>query len=150
MSLMRNILAALIGLALMTGQPGAARAHAGHQHQANVASIAPADFLVIQTSTNPAHATLASKNESRASGAFANGSAVLMQDTSRQSGQPCIPGACHCRGASSCGASGHCCAAIPAGSLQLADNCGAEHRRLASLGWQYPELLFGLDRPPKA
>lgn len=148
LNVVRTIKVVVVLLALMTGLPTMAFAHYGHEHAAPVAASASRFYSAItatQTKSQAAKPVLrAERSESLRQADFAfetpsSGTSIVL----------CTPGSCCCQGASSCG-SGHC------GSIGVttAQAYGVNQRedksfRLALLNWPYPDLIFGLDRPPK-
>ncbi|MFN0217383.1 MAG: hypothetical protein ACKVP4_01070 [Hyphomicrobium sp.] len=148
MNVVRTLKVVVVLLALMVGMPTIAFAHSGHAHAASIAATASDSYYSITATQTKSQAA---KPLSRAA----------RSDHSRQAGlafeKPssgtnivlCTPGSCCCQGASSCG-SGHCCSF----GMSTAQAYGLNQRkdqnfRLALLGWPYPDLIFGLDRPPK-
>ena len=144
MIVVRTIKVVVVLLALLAGLPTMAFAHSGHTHTASVTATASGPYPSItatQTksqavtplrSVNPRHTDLAFQKSS------SSPNIVL-----------CTAGSCCCQGASSCSA-GHCCSL----GMNATQAYGVNQRedksfRLALLGWPYPDLIFGLDRPPK-
>lgn len=147
--MVRTIKVVVVLLALMAGLPTMALAHYGHEHAAPVAASASRAYSAItatQTKSQGAKPVFlrAERSESPRQADFAfetpsPGTSIVL----------CTPGSCCRQGASSCG-SGHC------GSIGMttAQAYGVNQRedkslRLALLNWPYPDLIFGLDRPPK-
>jgi hypothetical protein len=152
----RRVLEGLIVVvALFVGTTASAFAHAGHSH-AQPASVAmPASVIstttpttVVQKSSDviPLFATLGGARAD-----MAHPGDPLAIGTQRPENAPCTPGTCGCQGASMCGTGGHCCASMMPESMHWAPDY-RDHMRyhLARLGWVYPDVVFGLDRPPKA
>ncbi len=149
MNVARTIKVVFLLLVLMAGLPTMALAHYGHEHAAPVAASASRAYAAItatQTKSQGDKPVILrverSEGPRQAEFAFetpSSGTKIVL----------CTPGSCCCQGASSCG-SGHC------GSIGMttAQAYGVNQRvdnslRLALLNWPYPDLIFGLDRPPK-
>jgi hypothetical protein len=148
LSVVQIIKVVVVLLTLMAGMPTMAYAHFGHEHAAPVAASASGTDTAI-TATQVKAQTFKNLSLESSSGTPRQGGLAVENPSSGTSIVLCTPGACCCQGASSCG-SGHCCAfgittAAAHGRSQRAD----ESFRLALLGWPYPDLIFGLDRPPK-
>jgi hypothetical protein len=148
LNVLRTIKVVVVLLALLAGLPTVAFAHSGHAHAASITTTALGSYSSTTTtqmksqaakpsslairSINPRHADLAFQNPS------SSPNTVL-----------CTAGSCCCQGASSCGA-GHCCSLGMNATQAYGVNQGEDKSfRLALLGWPYPDLIFGLDRPPK-
>lgn len=147
MSAMRTMKVVVILLALMAGLPTIAFAHAGHKHAAPVAASGSALYSsTMATQAKPQTAknfSLAASRETPAQGGL-----VFEKRSSGKS--KCTPGSCCCQGASS-GGSGHCCSfGITTAHAYDVNQSKSKSFRLALLVWPYPDLIFGLDRPPKA
>lgn len=153
MGLRQAIKALIIVVAVIFGITSNAFAHAGHTHAqsptaANVAT--------------PAWVTVSPGSFAEISGVVA-GPSSIQSDEPMTSGQyiqsaafhsgvaVCPPGACCCQGASSCGMGGHCCTSLMPDHTNWTSDL-SDHMRyhLARLGWVYPDIVIGLDRPPKA
>lgn len=158
MSLFRAIAALAVLVAVIFGGPASAHAHAGHVH-ASVPSIETARLLAPQ---NPLRAVTTADAEKLTSSLAAKSSPQKLLDiatgtdasvTSDQSHRStdCIPGACCCQGLSSCGMAGHCCAgALPQAHSWWTGNKRQARFQMPAQGLIYPDIIFGLDRPPKA
>jgi len=149
LSVVRTIKVVVVLLALMAGLPTMAFAHAGQEHPAPLAASPSGSYSAIASTQTKSQVAMPvsrverSKSTRQANFAFetpSSGTSIVL----------CTPGSCCCQGASSCG-SGHC------GSIGMttAQAYGVNQRedkrfRLALLNWPYPDLIFGLDRPPKA
>ena len=148
MSVVRTIKVVVVLLALMAGLPTMAFAHSGHEHRQNVGQPS--------TGFYPASAvTLPQALHKKASTHFTSSSSheltarSFVSFSSDQSIPRCTPGACCCQGASSC-SSGHCCPfGLPSTHTYGLSQREDKSARLALLDWPYPDLIFGLDRPPK-
>ncbi|MBX9683193.1 MAG: hypothetical protein K2X41_05335 [Hyphomicrobium sp.] len=141
MSAVRTIKVVFVLLVLMVGLPTMAFAHSGHEHTAPVAASSSGSYSAIT----------AAPTKSQRAGSESPGQInfTFEKPSSGNSIVLCTPGSCCCQGASSCG-SGHCCSF----GMNTAHAYGLNQRedksfRLALLGWPYPDLIFGLDRPPK-
>lgn len=157
MSLVQAVRAIVVLVAVLFGAPSNALAHAGHEH----ASLSPVTAslstkaLRADTSSFDSITFLADPTQSvpklflpvHTTGVRA----VVSAGFQSQSGTTaCAPGACCCQGASSCGMGGHCCASLFSSSEKwFGDLTNHVRYHLARLGWTYPEMIFGLDRPPK-
>lgn len=153
MSLWQAIKGLIVVVAVMFGTTSNAFAHAGHAHA--------------QSSSNPTFISAAlvaspMKAVTEMSAVVARllsialdqptTSSPSMQAAAYHSGiAACPPGACCCQGASSCGMGGHCCASMMPDHANWTSDL-SDHMRyhLARLGWVYPDIVIGLDRPPKA
>lgn len=142
---MRTIKVVVVLLALMAGLPTIAFAHSGHEHAAPVAASSSEPYSAI-TATHGKSQTAKPLSRAAESENTGQGGLAFENLSSGRSIVLCTPGSCCCQGASSCG-SGHCCSftAQAYGVNQRED----KSFRLALLGWHYPDLIFGLDRPPK-
>ncbi len=149
MPLMRTLKAIVVLVALMIGLPAVSFAHEGHAHVSVGVSATPPAYLTgdtkseFRTSINlKAHLIAAAKTPSSSEAALqapAYGQKLIL----------CTPGSCCCQGASSYG-SGHCCSFGMTTALDRGVNVRKEKSfRLDLLGWPYPDLIFGFDRPPK-
>ena len=152
MTLRRAFEGLFVVVAILVGTTASAFAHAGHSHTQHAAAIATSsDATITPTitySSEPVVALIWSAGDPRADRALsldASGKANTHPD-----GPPCTPGACGCQGASMCGMGGHCCASMMPDSMHWTRD-SRDHMRfhLARLGWVYPDIYFGLDRPPK-
>jgi hypothetical protein len=148
LNVVRTIKVVVALLALMAGLATTAFAHAGHAHTGPTGAPTSASYSPTSDSrTKSQHAVpLLRAHSSEKSGltdfAVENPSSgtIIVR---------CTPGSCCCQGASSCGA-GHCCSL----GMTTTQPYGLNQReaksfQLALLGWPYPDLIFGLDRPPK-
>ncbi len=158
MSLLRAITALTILIAGVFGGSANARAHEGHAH-ASVPSFETARSIAPPKSSG--QLTTADAEKMKASFAATpmslsppitdstTDASVTADQTHRTT--DCVPGACCCLGVSSCGMAGHCCAgALPqTHTWWTGDQCQARFRMPAQ-GLIYPDIIFGLDRPPKA
>lgn len=151
---MRTIKVVVVLLALMAGLPTMAFAHAGHEHGQSVSHAAPgfkasigfkslssAMFTRAQPQKTLAH--LSSSIDHRATGrSFVSSSEDI--PTAR-----CTPSTCCCHSASSCG-SGHCCSfGLPSTQAYGMGQRESKSDRLALIDRSSPDLIFGLDRPPR-
>lgn len=128
-------------------------AHAGHVHTQSPAS-ASVNAAATLTTVTP-HITEISAALARPSSNRLDGPGTYIQ--SMQSAPfhsdvaVCLPGACCCQGASSCGMGGNCCTSMmPDHVLWTTDLSNQMRYHQARLGWVYPDIVIGLDRPPKA
>ena len=152
MSLRQAIKGLIVLVAVVFGTSINAFAHAGHEHapSANAAWIASANADEVAPQANldeagkQALTSLAKTNGSQSTGH------KLQSASFRTNGATCPPGACCCQGASSCGMGGHCCASMPSTASWMNDLSNHMRYHLARLGWVYPDIVTGLDRPPKA
>ena len=148
MSAVRTMKVVVVLLALMAGLPTMAFAHSGHKHTAPVAASPSGSYSAItatQTkSQNAKPLSRAVRSENPGQGGLA-----FEKPSSDKSIVLCTPGACCCQGASSC-SSGHCCSfGLPNTHAYGMSQREDKSTRLALLDWPYPDLIFGLDRPPK-
>ena len=148
MNVVRTVKVVVALLALMAGLPTMAFAHSGHAHAGSTAAPTSGSYSPTSESrTKSQHAvslSRAHRSENSGPADFAvenpsSGTNIVL----------CTPGSCCCQGASACG-SGHCCSL----GMTTTQPYGLNQRegksfRLALLGWPYPDLIFGLDRPPK-
>lgn len=158
MSLFRAIAALAVLVAVIFGGPANAHAHAGHVH-ASVPSMETARLLAPQ---GPSRLLTTAEAEKLSSSLAAKSIPLRLPDvatstdasvTSDQSHRStdCIPGACCCQGLSSCGMAGHCCAgALPQAHTWWTGDQRQARFRMPAQGLIYPDIIFGLDRPPKA
>lgn len=153
MSLWQAIKGLIVVVAVMFGTTSNAFAHAGHAHgqlsatpslmSAALVTVTPKTFTDVSSVVAlPLSAALdqpMTSGESFQAAAFHSGVAA------------CPPGACCCQGASSCGMGGHCCASMmPDHANWTSDLSDHMRHHLARIGWVYPDIVLGLDRPPKA
>jgi hypothetical protein len=157
-SLFRAIAALAVLVAIIFGGPANAHAHAGHVH-ASVPSIETARLLAPQGSSRVVTTADAEKLKAffaakpiSLSLPITNSStdaSVTADQTHRST--DCIPGACCCQGLSSCGMAGHCCAgALPQAHTWWSGDQRQARFQMPAQGLIYPDIIFGLDRPPKA
>ncbi len=158
MSLAQAVRAIVVLVAVLFGAPANALAHAGHEH----ASLSPVATSLLSDAWQPVGSTGgrqlvvssivdASRTPNFAPLAIDTSLAVSAVSKSPSDQTRCPPGACCCQGASSCGMGGHCCASTASSSEKwFGDLSNHVRYHLARLGWAYPEMIFGLDRPPKA
>jgi hypothetical protein len=142
----------LVVVAILFGTAANAFAHAGHADALENATVAISDRVIAP----PTGVGAAGDYVAHSLAKYAN-SAGDYDQSAHSLPQPeneaaCMPGACCCQGASSCGMGGHCCA-----SMMSSESIGwaqdfSNHMRfhLARLGSVFPDIVFGLDRPPKA
>lgn len=142
----------IVVVAVMFGTMASAFAHEGHAH----AQMSPASIAVTTsgtTATPPAAAQISattSKLPSSNSRAPIDSDQSAKPAPSHSDGAICTAGSCCCQGASSCGMGGHCCASMmPEQSDWTRDLSNHMRYHLARLGWIYPNIIIGLDRPPK-
>ena len=156
MSLRQAIKGLIVVAAVMFGASASAFAHAGHPHAQSSASPA------IPALTSAVSGPVAPQSVADISGAVARSSSTQLDEpgTSERSfrsagfhteGTACPPGACCCQGASTCSMGSHCCTSMMPDHASWASDL-SDHMRyhLARLGWVYPDIVIGLDRPPKA
>jgi hypothetical protein len=157
-SLFRAIAAFAVLVAIIFGGPANARAHAGDVH-ASVPSSETARLLAPQ---GPSH-LLTTADAEKLTSSFASklitlrlpkvesrSDASVTSDQSHRS-TDCIPGTCCCQGLSSCGMAGHCCAgALPHAHEWWTGDQRQARIRTPAQGLIDPDIIFGLDRPPKA
>ena len=158
MSLFRAIAALAVLVAVIFGGPANAHAHAGHVH----VSVPSTETVRLLAPQNPSRLLTTADAEKLKSSLAAKSNTLKFSDvsaskdssiTTKQSHRStdCIPGACCCQGLSSCGMAGHCCAgALPQALSWWSGNERQAQFRMPAQGWIYPDLIFGLDRPPKA
>lgn len=158
MSLFRAIAALAVLVAVIFGGPANAHAHAGHVH----ASVPTMETVRLLAPQNPSRLLTTADAKKLKSSHSAKSNILKLLDvsaskdssiTTKQSHRStdCIPGACCCQGVSSCGMAGHCCAgALPQALSWWAGNQRQAQFRMPAKRWIYPDLIFGLDRPPKA
>lgn len=153
MSLWQAFKGLIVVVAVMFGTTSTAFAHAGHAHaqssatptviSAALVTVMPKTFAGI--SAVVARPSFSALDQPMTSGQF-------IQAAAFHSGvKGCPPGACCCQGASSCGMGGHCCSSMmPDHTNWTSDLSNHTRYHLARLGWVYPDIVIGLDRPPKA
>lgn len=137
-------------VAVLVGTAASAFAHAGHSHAQHAAAITESPTATtIASSSEPVAAMIANSGDTRVDKTLSGDASA--KANSHPDGPPCTPGACCCQGASMCGIGGHCCASMMPESMHWTRD-SRDHMRyhLARLGWIYPDIYFGLDRPPKA
>jgi hypothetical protein len=135
-------------LALMAGLPTMAFAHSGHQRGQSVAQPSSVYYAVSSAILTQAQHKKTSSHFTSTSNYELTGH-VFESSSSGQSTGRCAPGTCCCQGASSC-SSGHCCSfGLPNTHAYGMSQREDKSARLALLDWPYPDLIFGLDRPPK-
>lgn len=155
MNVRRVLEGLIVVVALFVGTTASAFAHAGHSH-AQPASVAMSAVALLTTTPSavvqkagdvtPLFATLGGP---RAEMAPLGDSLAI--GTSGHDHAPCTSGTCRCQGASMCGTGGHCCASMIPDSMHWGPDYHDHIRyHVARLGWRYPDVVFGLDRPPKA
>ncbi len=148
MNVMRTIKVVVVLLALLVGLPTLAFAHAGHEHGQSVGQPSSDVYpLGAETRTQAQHKKASTHFTSSSNHEMTAQSLVSFSSDQRTA--RCTPGTCCCQGASSC-SSGHCCSfgllsTHAYGMSQRED----KNARLALLNWPYPDIIFGLDRPPK-
>lgn len=148
MRLWQAVQALVVLVAASIGAPELAFAHAGHAHtnleQTNTAVPIASSALGSDRLKPVAQVQHVDRYAKETAGSS-------VSNISSNDGVPCMLGACCCQGASHCGTGGHCCASLMPDMSRWLPNI-VDHKRfhLARLGWTYPELLFGLERPPKA
>lgn len=152
---LRQALQAIVVLAaVFVGVPATAFAHAGHVHASPAPKAATAHSavqLAVAPSTAQAAFQLEVQSPSRDHQPISDSPASNLTSTPAHGNMPCLPGVCCCHGPSLCGAGSHCCSTLmPQHSAWLPTGVDSMRFRLARLGRDYPEMLFGLDRPPKA
>jgi hypothetical protein len=145
-------------VAILFGGTANAHAHAGHVH-ASVPNIETARLVapqgpsrvIIPADAEKLKASLAAKSSPIGTlGVATSKVAYVTSDQSHRS-TDCIPGACCCQGLSSCGMAGHCCAgALPQAQSWWSGDQRQARFRMPAHGLIYPDIIFGLDRPPKA
>lgn len=158
MSLLRAIAALAMLVAVIFGGSANAQAHGGHVH-VSVPSIETARLLAPQKASRLLTTADAQKLTSTLEALShsikpldiaASTDAFVTSDQSHRS-TDCIPGACCCQGLSSCGMAGHCCAgALPQAHSWWTGGQRQAHFQMQAYGLIYPDIIFGLDRPPKA
>jgi hypothetical protein len=163
LSLFRAIAALAVLAAIIFGGPVNAHAHAGHVHAMAPSIMAPSmETASLLAPQNISHVTTAAdaaelKSTFEVSSSTVSSSNISTSYNANVIGAhshrstECIPGACCCQGLSSCGMSGHCCP----GALPLPHSWWTSKQSQA--GFQLPaqglinlDIIFGLDRPPKA
>ena len=152
MSLSQAIKGLIVVVAVVFGTSANAYAHAGHEHAqaANDTWITTANADAVSPQANLDEAGKhAVTSLAKTIGSVSTGYSV-QSASFRTDGATCPPGACCCRGASSCGMGGHCCASMPSTASWMNDLSNHMRYHLARLGWVYPDIVTGLDRPPKA
>lgn len=152
MNLRLAIKGLIVVVAVMFGTAANAFAHTGHVHAQMTVASAVATASSAAT-TLPAGAQISATIPKFS---FSKSRAPVDSDQSAKpaplhtSGAICTSGACCCQGASSCGMSGHCCASMMPGQSDWTHDLSNHMRyHLARLGWVYPDIVIGLDRPPK-
>lgn len=149
--------ALIILLAAMIGGPAEARAHTGHTHKVgfHAQPVSLGDAAAVRSNVRqPTGVDRQSEATSLAAGQPAiverTQSDAVVIDRHPGSGT-CLPGTCCCLGISSCGVAGHCCAVALLHGLR-ADPPYASVLRVPmhNQTFHIPDVVFGLDRPPKA
>jgi hypothetical protein len=153
-SLRQALKGLIVVVAVMLGTTTSVFAHAGHGHAQFSASFST------RVSANPEmSAPTALAKTFAATAHLASVKQVALNDTGEtlqvetfRSGMvTCPPGVCCCQGASSCGMGSHCCASMMLVPVKWTNDFSNHMRyHLARLGWVYPDVVIGLDRPPKA
>lgn len=147
----------MVVLAAIIGGAAQARAHTGHAHTVDFhaqpvsAAGAVAINAMVQQSVRVVRN---SEDVSPAAGA------PMMVEQTRSDAVAfardpvsgaCVPGACCCHGISSCGVAGHCCAvALLHGLRTDPPHTGVLRLPTPHQAFHVPDVVFGLDRPPKA
>ena len=152
MSLRLAIKGFIVVVAVMFGTMANAFAHGGHAH----AQMSPTSVVAATRGapvTAPAEAQISAailKVSSTKTHAPVDLDQAAKPARSHPDGAICATGACCCQGASSCGAGGHCGASALPGQSDWTHNLGNHMRYyLARLGRVLPDVVIGLDRPPK-
>jgi hypothetical protein len=152
-SLTKAIKGLIVVVAVMFGASSNAFAHAGHadaQPPASAIVASPAWVKVTPQSVVEISGVVARPSSIQSDEPVSSGPCI--QTAAFHSGVAvCPPGACCCQGASSCGMGGHCCTSLMHDHANWTSDL-SDHMRyhLARLGWVYPDIVIGLDRPPKA
>ena len=148
MSAVRTMKVVVVLLALMAGLPTMAFAHSGHEDTAPVAASPSGSYSAI-TATHTKSQNAKPLSRAVRSENLGQGGLAFENPSSGKSIGLCTPGTCCCQGASSC-SSGHCCSfGLPNTHAYGMSQREDKSSRLALLDWLYPDLIFGLDRPPK-
>jgi len=149
---LRAIKTILLLAALVMSLPAMAFAHAGRHDTAPSGSFAASNALSLTFLKEQFRQASRTARVSRSG----SGAARLVAHPSASEGSggsparaPCPPGVCCCHGASSCGPSSHCSAAMTATWAVFYDARSIRIVRNGGESPPYPEPLFGLDRPPK-
>lgn len=154
MSLWQAIKGLIVVVAVMFGTMSTAFAHAGHLHAQSAASATPTVISAALVTVMPKtftgiFAVVARPLSAALDQPMTSGQTI--QAAAFDSGLVgCPPGVCCCQGASSCGMGGHCCSSmVPDHANWTSDLSDHTRYHLARLGWVYPDIVIGLDRPPK-
>ncbi len=152
MSLRQAIKGLIVVVAVMFGTAASAFAHAGHAHaqMSTGSSVESTGFAsAVQQAVEKISGAVAQPSSTNSNVPIGAGQSV--QSAAFHSGvSVCPPGACCCQGASSCSMGGHCCSMMPDPAQWPNDLSNHMRYHLARLGWVYPDVVIGLDRPPKA
>jgi len=133
-----------------------AHAHAGHSHAVSHAQPANISTTTMSSANarQPVRFERQSFIESPAGGHFGvKPTRVLTAGLENQHGSdPCHPGACCGHGTSSCGMAGHhcCSSALLNRSYDWQRHTSSQRRSIPHQAFHTPDVVFGLDRPPKA
>lgn len=143
---------------LITMMSGAAvpHAHAGHSHaisHAQPAHISTTTMLGADTRL-PVRFERHSLIEPPAGGHFGVESTPVLTTSLENQHEPgpCLPSVCCCHGTSSCGMAGHhCCAsALFHRAYDWHRHTTSQRAPIPHQAYHAPDVVFGLDRPPKA
>lgn len=156
MGLVRAMGALITLLITMMSGAAVAHAHAGHAHavsHAKPASISTTSMLRADT-RQPVRFERHSLIEPPADGHFGVEPTPVLTvspETQHESGTG-LPGACCGHGTSSCGMTGHhCCAsALLHRAYDWHRHTTSQRAPIPHQAFQAPDVVFGLERPPKA
>lgn len=152
MRLSQAIKGLIVVVAVIFGTAASASAHAGHDH-AQLSATYTLESSRLASAASQAGGKYSGVTVRRIStkvNAPAGAGQSVQTVSNRSGGAACAPGACCCQGASSCGMGGHCPSMLPDTSDWINDLSHHKRYHLARMGWVYPDITTGLDRPPKA
>lgn len=143
---------------LITMMSGAAvaHAHAGHTHAISYAQPLSISTMSVLSADarQPVRFELVSQIKSPAGAPF------IVEQThvlTASSGAPhdsgaCLPSGCRCHGTSSCGMAGHhcCTSALLQRTYDWQPHTSSQRAPIPHQAFHAPDVVFALDRPPKA
>lgn len=155
MGLVRAMGALITLLIAMMSGAAVAHAHAGHTHALSHAKPSS----ISSTSVSNADARLFVRFANQSQLVLPTGTPFSVEKTlvfTASSGQhesgPCLPSACCCHGTSSCGMAGHhcCTSALHQRPYGWQPHTSSQRAPIPHQAFQSPDVVFSLDRPPKA
>lgn len=152
MSLRLAINGLIVLVAVLFGTMTSAVAHVGHSRALSPAAVTvhATPSVSIPQAIAERSGAIVKTSEPRALDVTEVGVSA-QTNPSHLGGTGCLPGACGCQGGeSSCGMSGHCCSSLPPQSGWTHDLSIQLRYQLAGSDFNTPDIVTGLDRPPKA